>query len=265
MVRPAPALFATLALGVLVACGSSRPVNDGGGSAYHAAGWVDPANHGPAAMADLASCQLCHGADYGGAYGPSCNQCHANAGYANWTQNCTFCHGTKVTTYTAADLPTAAPATGAHAKHMEVAVACGECHTVPTTLDHLDGVARINFGSLAKTGGLAPTYTAPSCSAVYCHGSGIVNGAGASTTPAWNGTVACGDCHAIPPHTASPDFPNNGHLFHVGIGQACATCHPGYSDTTVAAATHVNGLAEYTAIIGGGVKTDGWTCASCHP
>jgi len=257
MVRTSSRLPALAAALLLAACGSSRPVEEGAGGP-HPAGFGDPAVHGPAAFADLTSCQSCHGADYGGALGPSCNDCHAQAGYSNWTQNCTFCHGTEqVQNYTAADLPKAAPATGGHPGHSAVNMDCAECHAPVTSLDHMDGVTTVPFGALARTGGLNPAWASPTCSSVYCHGVGIQNGGGTSTTPTWvAGTVQCGACHALPPPTSDPAFPNNGHPFHVGIGAACTACHAG--------TTHVNGLSEYKAVIGGAVKSDGWNCASCH-
>jgi hypothetical protein len=50
-----------------------------GEAAGHEVGWAKAGAHGAAAMAStpgLASCQACHGSNYGGGTGPSCFDCH---------------------------------------------------------------------------------------------------------------------------------------------------------------------------------------------
>jgi predicted CxxxxCH...CXXCH cytochrome family protein len=229
------------------------------GGAAHAAGWGDPAQHGPAAKRDLASCQGCHGVSFdgGGGGAPSCNACH---GGPAWISNCTFCHGTKLATYVDADLPKAAPprgtngetaatapAVGAHQKHLAGgaignAIACAECHAVPTDLSHLDGSATVTFGAAAKRGGAAASWGGTTC-ATYCHGATLAGGT--NKTPSWTGgaaEAACGTCHGAPPpapHTAST---------------SCGSCHTGYTATTVNATTHLNGAVDVAA----------QSCSSCH-
>ncbi len=225
--------------------------------AGHPAGWADPTQHGYAAKRDLASCKACHGAnlDGVGGTGPSCATCHAAAGYANWQSNCTFCHGTKVTTYAAASLPRAAPpkgtqgetltstrAVGAHQQHLAggslgPAVACGDCHAVPTNLAHLDGSATVTFGGGATRGGARPTFGASlTCASTYCHGATLTGGS--NPAPSWTGgssQTTCGSCHGVPPpapHTAST---------------SCGTCHTGYTATTVNATLHLNGAIDATS------------------
>ena len=249
---------------VLVACGSSRKNEEGAGGT-HPAGYDTGTVHGPDANADLGSCQSCHGADFDGTGGfaPSCNACHTTAGFASWASNCTFCHGTqKVTAYTAADLPKAAPATGAHAKHvnggvLSGAMACAECHTVPTTLAHANGLATVVFGTLARTGGATPTFASPTCSSVYCHGNSPGLESPTLPNPAWNGpSMLCGNCHDLQPASGQ-------HTLHLNAGAVCQTCHKGYS--TIDFANHVNGTAE--AVLFDDTEIPGWEaadCTACH-
>ena len=113
--------------------------------------------------------------------------------------SCTECHGTSGRTGTLpgtdpklAAAPPAAPGgkpsavIGAHQTHLNPAatgsltgpLACSECHVVPNDFDHaFNPPAQIvQFGTLATTGGAAPTWnstdktTNTTCSNVYCHG-----------------------------------------------------------------------------------------------
>lgn len=241
---------------------------DGGG---HVAGYGDSAQHGYDAVADLNGCKACHGDTFdGGASAPSCNQCHADNGYANWQSNCTFCHGARQPTYAAADLAKAAPPTGvhgetaatdphvgAHQKHLgkgsvfSNGFACTTCHAVPTTLGHVDGTATLTFGALAKTGGLSPAFAGSACSSVYCHGSG---------TPVWTGSVKCGDCHGAPPASGL-------HSFHVvDSGVDCGKCHPGYTASAVNKDVHVDGKPDVAIVTDTGtVSFSTWPSGcGCH-
>jgi predicted CxxxxCH...CXXCH cytochrome family protein len=211
---------------------------------------------------------MCHGADLqGGPVGIGCASCHGQG----WQSNCTFCHGEKLASYTPADLVRAAPpqgtqneeaasarAVGAHQSHVRAgtvapAFGCDECHPLPTDLSHVNGDAvavNMAFGALANHGGFVSTFaTGPATCTTYCHSA---LDRGAVETPAW-ATVdgspgACGACHGLPPaflrggghHMANPN---------------CGGCHgAGYSATTVATATHVNG----------NVELEDMTCSSCH-
>ncbi len=260
----------------------------GGGAGVHPAGWSDPAQHGPAAKRDLASCRTCHGNDYaGGATGVSCNACHGAAGLSDWQSNCTFCHGTRVTAYTAADLGKAAPplgsqgetsptepAVGAHQKHLSPALssplACAECHAVPADLAHVDGAVALSFGTLARTGGVSPAWNGSSCSTSYCHGS-FPNGTAAA--PVWTSATAlgCNACHRPQSGSSSANFTNEHFKHVVEEGVACANCHgTGYSATAVNAATHVDGAKRvvFGGTWNGGTVSgtfSGGNCAiSCH-
>jgi predicted CxxxxCH...CXXCH cytochrome family protein len=226
----------------------------------HAPGFADPAVHGPAANQDLTGCRSCHGADFGGGTaGVSCNACH---GGTAWQSNCTFCHGTRLAAYTAADLTKAAPprgtqgetattarGVGAHQAHLAEGglarpIACAECHaSLPASLAHVDGTASVEFGAGARRGGAAPTWSGTGCSATYCHGATLGAG-GSNKAPTWTGggsQTVCGTCHGAPP--PAPHVQNS----------ACGSCHTGYTATAVNLALHVDGKVDATA-----------SCTSCH-
>ena len=235
----------------------------------HPAGWADPLQHGHAANAQgLAGCRGCHGANLdGGTAGVSCASCHG----AGWQSNCTYCHGTRTAGWTSAQLKLAAPplgtqgqtatsdrAVGAHARHLSggaigPALACGDCHTVPADLNHIDGTATVTFGASARRGGAVPGWTGVGCSATYCHG-GTLNAGGSNQSPVWTGgpaQAACGTCHGNPPPS------------HAATSTTCSSCHPGTvkADGTIdlAGGLHVNGAVEVT-----GGHPAGWADPTQH-
>ncbi len=127
------------------------------------------------------------------------------------------------------------------------AFACSECHPLFTSMSHTAGAPVIAFtaGSLARTGGLAPSWnaTTATCSSVYCHGGdGTAVTGGKLTSPSWNTTDGspdrCDSCHGYPPiaksHVQSPKaFCNVCHADAVLGG----TIDPG-------ARLHVNGAVD---------------------
>ncbi len=190
---------------------------------------------------------------------------------------CTACHGDSTRAAAIAPAPprdtrgntaTTALGVGAHQTHLNAgplrgAIACSECHVVPSDTTHSAATTPppVTFGSLAKTNYPAASWdrNAATC-ATYCHGATLSGGL--NTKPVWtqvNGTQAsCGSCHGLPPSTGQHG-PRNSHHRDV----SCGTCHgAGYSPTTVNALTHVNGTKE--------VSAPGWdpasrSCAnSCH-
>jgi predicted CxxxxCH...CXXCH cytochrome family protein len=183
---------------------------------------------------------------------------------------CTTCHGDSTRAAAIAPAPpkdtkgntaTTAIGVGAHQSHLvdgplRQAVACSDCHTVPSSIPHANGVVDITFSSLAKTGGLSPAFNPASatCASTYCHGATLPGGS--NTAPVWtkvDGTqAACGSCHGIPPPASS------GHPVVSGGTTACAACHPGTvkADGTidVAGGKHINGVLDVS----------GGSCTSCH-
>lgn len=246
-------------------------------------------NHPEVAFADLAACGTCHGPQLdGGVSGVSCDACHADAAtfpgglsFPDWQTNCTFCHGTRTQGFTGAQPRLAAPPqgvrgetlatqpqVGAHQKHLaggtlSDGVGCSECHAVPGDLSHVSGgPAAIAFGGLASQGSLSPQYTGGSCAATYCHGGQ------ASTSPAWTGTIACGDCHGSPPATGQHEL-----TFHSGF--PCARCHvqvagatgaPTILDSAAARGLHVNGTKNVAFSVSGTWDSTAKTCTNvaCH-
>jgi predicted CxxxxCH...CXXCH cytochrome family protein len=220
-----------------------------------------------------AACGTCHGIPPGGTHPQGVTQCGScHDGYSQASVNralhmngsidvkalgCASCHGDPSRARNPAAPPsgthgeaaTSARAVGAHQSHVQAsalrdAVNCSECHPVPTSTFHSNGVVEIAFGPLARAGGAAPVWNGGSCAATYCHGA-FRNGNG-TNSPVWTrvdgSQAACGSCHGIPPGGTHPQ----------GVTQ-CGSCHPGYTPTSVAVATHVNGTVDVNL-----------TCTSCH-
>ena len=230
---PFHATLAALAL-ALAACGDARPVQEGTG-------------------------------------GGECTRCHGTAGR---TGNLP---GTDLNLAAAPPVaPSGQPAqvVGAHQAHLNPAagsltgpIACNECHVVPANSAHATNPPAqvVQFGTLATTGGAAPTWNSPdkvtntTCSNVYCHGSfsfGGVSGT-AANAPNWTlaNQAACGSCHGLPP------------TGHIPLGgtvtpATCNGCHPATVDAsgaiivnaTTGASRHINGQADVS--IG--------SCTACH-
>ena len=189
------------------------------------------------------------------------------------TTACTNCHGSSSNGNAAPPLSvkgataTTDWAVGAHQQHLSAsairsAIDCAECHVVPTTANttaHIDGTAKLTWGSLASQGGVSPTYTVSSDGSTatcttYCHGASLGTGNGSNHAPSWTrvdgSQASCGTCHGVPPPSPHPAVPN-------GL-LGCAACHPGTirSDGTidVAGGLHIDGKID----IAGGA------CTSCH-
>ena len=208
----------------------------------------------PAPHTDRTDCYVCHGetVNQDGTIAWA-NGTHIN-GTVDVVASCNACHGSEdnpappksVEGLTA----TTETVVGAHQAHLHdsavaKAVACGECHVVPTALGdagHIDPApAEVTFGSLATTDGAAPTWdrTSNTCSNVYCHGDTLAGGQ--HTTPDWtlvDGSQAgCASCHGFPPPAPHPD------------NMACGTCHPSTvnADGTidVQGGAHINGQLDF--------------------
>jgi predicted CxxxxCH...CXXCH cytochrome family protein len=155
------------------------------------------------------------------------------------------------------------------------AMACNECHPVPTAIPdaatpaHLNKAVDVSFtiGTLSKKVA-ATTYSATtaSCTRSYCHG-GWTNSGAANTSETWTtGTALSGctnRCHGLPPSTGR--HRRSDHLI------ACGRCHAdvaktstpnGILTTTAARALHINGNPDVRMSGGGSWNA---TTRSCSP
>ncbi len=224
------------------------------------------------------TCGSCHGGTYTNASVDPAFHMNGALDVANLT--CSSCHGTAtripVASATALDalganLVLASPpldaghgatATGAHLAHVNQgdtaapgalsnALACTACHAVPTSTGHSNGTVTVTFAGLSVTGGAVPApydFTGHGCSSTYCHGA-FTGGNGANPI-AWTATgkLACNGCHGAPPAPTSATL-------HHPPNPACASCHTGYTGTSVAVATHVDGAVQHVPATG---------CTQCH-
>jgi predicted CxxxxCH...CXXCH cytochrome family protein len=198
---------------------------------------------------------------------------HINGSVEVTGGSCTSCHGDSTRAAAIAAAPprdtkgntaTTAPGVGAHLVHLQGgplrgALACTDCHTVPSDTSHSSQPLNLTWGALAKTGGVTPSWngTALTC-ANYCHGSSL--GSGTNHAPVWTGgssQAACGTCHGSPPSTG-----HHGVGDHINAG--CGACHGGtYTQTTADPSLHVNGVKN----IGNNITS--WNpatrqCVGCH-
>jgi predicted CxxxxCH...CXXCH cytochrome family protein len=232
-----------------------------------------PASGHPAITGGVTACSACHPAtvkadgtiDVAGgrhingtvdvAGGGSCTSCHGDPNRALAAIAAAPPRGTH------GETATSARAVGAHQTHLtggavRAALACSECHAVPTSVPHANGRVDLTWGPLASAGGAAPSFDGIGCNSVYCHGATLGAG-GTATAPIWtkvDGTQnACGSCHAIPPPVSS------GHPAITGGVTACSACHPATVKANgtidVAGGKHINGTVD---VVGGG------SCTSCH-
>ena len=228
--------------------------------------WNEPRSSGEA-------CGSCHGLPPPAPHPASdqCSDCHGTVIDATGTfiapelhvngtvdlgdLGCSACHGQSGLGAPPPDLAgstaTSAPGVGAHSVHLQAAqthgaVACGECHQVPSSVEapgHIDASrpADVVFGPLAGAEGSTPAFDADAltCAGSYCHG---------SATPVWNdprsSSEACGTCHEVPPPPPHP------------ASDQCGACHGEVIDLNgafVAPERHVDGTVDVSL-----------TCHSCH-
>lgn len=224
----------------------------------HPEGWADPAMHGLALKLGELPCRDCHGADFTGQLGPSCDSCHRDG----WRTECTYCHGGTDNESGApprdlngelADLTfTAHTAHGSARNHAPFD--CIECHAKPTdvtsaghVLDDTPARAEIAFTSGRSGEGVYQGDGA--CANLWCHG----NGRGANG--AWSvaqGRPGCNDCHGGPGGGRDAWGRMSGaHEDHLREGLACADCHGGTVDGTnqiVGLELHVNRTVDVVTV-----------------
>lgn len=246
---------------------------DTGAGAYHPAGWSKAENHAPAVLLGEQDCRSCHGDDLaGGTSGVGCDDCHSDG----WRTNCTFCHG-------GVDNDTGAPPLGLHGqgaqlvypphtKHVEEsthpAFACTQCHVQPTDVlsighvfDDTAGKAEVTFA-----GGLnaAGSYSAGTCSSMYCHGNGRGDNGTAQKDAA---PMACSSCHPDKSSGSSAFSKMSGrHSKHLNEGVSCWECHQAVlaqDGSFVDPTLHVNGTPDVK--MPAGITITGSKCSGkCH-
>jgi len=258
------------------------------------------------------SCGDCHGHDsLTGSFGASCGSCHGYAPSLNAQGNLTsggYAFGPSTGNDYAASGVFKDESATPHARHANgsgnYTFSCADCHGDGSgVLSDLPGEGKHNGGtfqqvldnglgsltSLTSAGNiLSSTYNASgsgSCSAVYCHSNGRVQGRPESaaiatvTTGPWangaNTISACDICHDVQIGGSKNHSPS--HNIHLSKGYACGTCH---NDTSADGASliasaiggiHVNGTVDATfsgiADLGvGGVydDTQGTCVTYCH-
>jgi predicted CxxxxCH...CXXCH cytochrome family protein len=115
-------------------------------------------------------------------------------------------------------------------------------------------VVQVTFGTLAKTGGVVPTFNGTGCALTYCHGN-FPNGAPAAV-PAWtSGPMTCTSCHGNPPSTSE----HNRGKHQV----TCGNCHgAGYTNAVLVKNLHINGVKD---VAGPNIKTWNSATKTCTP
>jgi predicted CxxxxCH...CXXCH cytochrome family protein len=242
---------------------------------------MPPAGHPPVtgpSPAPASSCNACHPQTIDAAGLVIQAGFHMNGRADVGALGCTGCHGdkTRVGTLPGADLNLASSppvattqaspsVVGAHLGHLNPAaatalmgpMACSECHVVPTDFAHATAppAQRVVFGSLAKAGGVVPTYTPGTlgCAASYCHGNFDFSGvAGSKAAPVWTDTAAltCTSCHDMPPAGHPP--------IAASTAVSCSGCHPKSvnpdGSINLTDKGHLNGLPDTSAL----------GCSTCH-
>jgi len=247
-------------------------------------------------------------------YGTCSNsKCHSNGQatptYASpyWggaAVTCTSCHDTKRSSMTASTL------SGKHDRHLNYSTNsalglgnsfnCIDCHaktvsgntTISDKTKHVNGMVDYSGARAGKT------YSAGTCSTVYCHSNGNARGATSlvyinmTGSKTWTGSASftCNGCHGRSHIIGSPDYASgapgsataNSHPIHVtaaGITDTtgCTNCHAKTADAVIpnkfknytANSYHINGNRDiyFRASAGGAAASfNGSTCSStyCH-
>lgn len=178
------------------------------------------------------------------------------------TLNCGSCHQNMGPAVNAA-------ATGKHAKHAQTAgISCSVCHgasytstSVPTGAGSVHVNKNINLAWTGIAATPATTYSKGntfasgvsaygSCSNSYCHSTvqNATTGLAGATykSVSWTSatTLTCAGCHVDMATDATGTGSHKVHTIATGANFDCSVCHAGYTKTSTAPATHVNGLIE---------------------
>lgn len=219
-------------------------------------------------------------ADAGHYVAQECTACHEHI--EGFKASCASCHGCPPTTDIALSpgglvwnpSPTGSAEGTAHIKHAtggsNYSYTCETCHYQSMPVTDISGNNKIQIGFYLFGGayaGVGTTYkgqtlsipysyeftnntsegtTQFQCANIYCHGrkpDGTVWGGGNNTSPMWNGTVVCGNCHAV---TASSPPPGGSHFKHAksyldGYQYNCSLCH---KDPNIDNSLHANNKSE---------------------
>ncbi len=182
---------------------------------------------------------------------------------------CYACHGTQDNGNPAPPLGTNGETdttdlvVGAHQQHLTTSdwhrdVQCEDCHKVPNSIKHKNGVVDYAWSSVATAMDSSPTFDAgtATCSGAYCHGGTLFDVGKAKTKPVWtqvDGTFnSCGAaCHLTPPSSPHPS------------NTQCGDCH----DKVIASFDPAKQQAVWkdaTLHINGQIDVKQLTCTACH-
>ncbi len=235
--------------------------------------------------------------------------CHGDGqpqwGGSNPVVDCTWCHGHDDASASPMELIN-------HPDHVNNASVigdnfkCGACHNLTVDFNnnlnitgptnHANGTPTVDFNTQYDPGAVA-SYSAPTCSSVYCHSTGKDGDfAGTSLPGAYSNNhftdmtwgdganLRCNGCHGkTTTATGHPDYTNGGagtgnansHDAHVvGKGYNCSICHNDTTDdgeTIKSGSLHLDGnkdiaIAAAFDTNGGAVNYSGQTCSAtlCH-
>jgi predicted CxxxxCH...CXXCH cytochrome family protein len=223
--------------------------------------------------------------------GQKCTTCHSHL--EGFKGSCTSCHGDPPVTNVAVAPDglvwspgvTNSSTSGTHNLHYTtLGYACDTCHynSAGTGATHNNSlIVTMGFSLFSGTyeggkydGQAAVTYDATTtspvttvtntgnktCTNLYCHsivqtltGGALTKDTSDYKSPVWDGTVACGQCHASSPLSGS----HSGHLTGYGALIDCNTCHQGggYTRASARGADHVDGGVD--VFINNITSTDG--------
>jgi predicted CxxxxCH...CXXCH cytochrome family protein len=250
------------------------------GEPHHPPGWAASNVHGLAAKLQTdGDCRGCHGQYLDGeTNGVSCDTCHTEAGYPEWRNDCTFCHG-------GGENQTGAPPKDidgqtdpaqisfpSHTEHVagydHKVYGCDQCHSKPVdvlTPGHIFDDQTAGYGELYYANGYAPesTYFQGTCSNVYCHGDGYL-----ALGEAYTGMAPLG-CYGCHPDITTPQEWNQmsgRHQVHLNGGVVtCYECHSTVVDANQVVVNpdyHVDGQRQVQPL---DVVWNGATCTgTCH-
>ena len=144
-----------------------------------------------------------------------------------------------------------------------------QCHVKPTdvlSVNHAFDSTPAK-AEVTMAGGLSPqgVYNGGgSCANLYCHGTGLTNGAYVDGSP----TPTCSGCHPGMNSTSTAWGTMSGsHRKHLGMGYTCGDCHNTVTTngTTIAAPMlHVDGVKQVAFSVANFTYSGGRCTGTCH-